>query len=67
MFNITAQDKFLVLGSDGFFGVFNPDEAAAALMRHINDGRPVKNVCERLINEVSVLHSSSVLCKYFIV
>lgn len=56
VFNITERDRFLLLGCDGFFSVFNPDEAAAAVMRHINDGRPVKNLCERLINEVTCMH-----------
>lgn len=66
VFNITERDRFLLLGCDGFFGVFNPDEAAAAVMRHIDDGRPVKNVCERLINEVSSLNTSQAQCKHFI-
>ncbi|EIE23484.1 protein serine/threonine phosphatase 2C [Coccomyxa subellipsoidea C-169] len=55
VFKITDRDRFLLLGCDGFFGVFNPDEALSAVMRHINDGRPVKNICERLINEVRLL------------
>jgi integrin-linked kinase-associated serine/threonine phosphatase 2C len=52
VFEITERDKFMLLGCDGFFGVYNPDEAASATMKMLGEGRTVKNVCDRLIHEV---------------
>ena len=48
---MTQRDRFLLLGCDGFFGVFNPEDAAA-LTAKLLEGRSAKSVCEKLINEV---------------
>ena len=49
---MTRRDRFLLLGCDGFFGVFNPEDAASLTAKLLQEGRSVKSVCDKLINEV---------------
>jgi hypothetical protein len=51
VFRLSPSDRFLLLGCDGFFGVFNED-AAAMTAQLLGEGRTAKGVCDRLINEV---------------
>ena len=52
IFDITSRDQFLLLGCDGFWSVFGPDDAVAFARDLIQEGATAKHVCNRLINEV---------------
>ena len=52
VFRVTARDKFLLLGCDGFFGVFAPDDAVRRTQQLMQEGRNAKATCNRLIFEV---------------
>ena len=52
VFKLSDRDRFLLLGCDGFFGVFNPEDAARLTAQLLDEGRAAKSVCDRLINEV---------------
>ena len=49
---LSPRDQFLLLGCDGFWGVFAPEDAVAFAARLLKDGSTAKHVCNRLINEV---------------
>ena len=70
VFEVTQRDRFLLLGCDGFFGVFNPEDAAALTAKLLQEeGRGAKSVCDKLINEVviCVLYCVIDMCILFFV
>ena len=53
VFNITApRDRFLLLGCDGFWGIFGADDAVQFASAELGKGSSAKHTCSRLINEV---------------
>lgn len=55
VFNLTAQDKFLLCGCDGFWSCFSPEDAVQAMAEMLETGKPLKAACDRLIYMVSLL------------
>ena len=52
VFELMPRDKFVLLGCDGFWGVFGPDDACTMAFSLMQAGHPPKHICNRLINEV---------------
>eukprot|EP00854_Cymbomonas_tetramitiformis_P013888 gene13888-16414_t len=50
-FRLTPVDKFMILGCDGFWGVFGPQDAVDFVASYLKEGRTVKAVCNRILNE----------------
>ncbi|KAI8475948.1 MAG: phosphatase 2C-like domain-containing protein [Monoraphidium minutum] len=50
VFTLTPRDLFLLLACDGFWGVFDPQDAVAAARQLLAEGRDAKAVTNRLVN-----------------
>lgn len=57
IFDLTTRDQFLLLGCDGFWNVFGPNDAIVFASKLAAQGATTKHICNRLINEaVRVRH-----------
>ena len=53
VFNFSApRDHFLLLGCDGFWGIFGAEDAVQFASAELAKGSSAKHTCSRLINEV---------------
>jgi len=49
-FQLGHSDRFILMGCDGFWGVFGPQDAVDFVAKY-QDGRSVKAICNRILNE----------------
>lgn len=52
IFELGPRDRFLLLGCDGFWGVFSPSDAVKLTTSLLTEGLSPKAITNRLINEV---------------
>lgn len=50
-FDVTEREHFIILGCDGLWGVFGPNDAVDFVHKLLNEGLPVTGVCRRLVRE----------------
>ncbi|KAL9262567.1 putative protein phosphatase 2C 8 [Drosera capensis] len=50
-FDLTDREHFIILGCDGLWGVFGPDDAVEFVHKLLKEGLPVTAVCRRLVRE----------------
>ncbi|CAO2818123.1 unnamed protein product [Amaranthus hypochondriacus] len=50
-FDITHNEHFIILGCDGLWGVFGPNDAVEFVHKMLQDGVPVAAACRRLVKE----------------
>ncbi|KAH9616812.1 hypothetical protein KSS87_007699 [Heliosperma pusillum] len=50
-FDITQREHFIILGSDGLWGVLGPKDAVDFVHKLLKEGLPVAVVCRRLVRE----------------
>jgi integrin-linked kinase-associated serine/threonine phosphatase 2C len=53
-FELIPRDHFLLLGCDGFWGVFSPNDAMDLTASLLEQGRDMKSITNRLVHEVRV-------------
>ena len=61
VFNLTAQDKFLLCGCDGFWSCFSPQDAVQAVADMLEKGKFLKAICDRLIYMVRLSVNSDLI------
>uniref|UniRef100_A0A7S0RWZ6 protein-serine/threonine phosphatase n=1 Tax=Pyramimonas obovata TaxID=1411642 RepID=A0A7S0RWZ6_9CHLO len=50
-FERKPQDAFVLMGCDGFWGVFGPQDAIDFVHKYLEEGRTAKAICNRILNE----------------
>lgn len=50
-FELTKRENFMILGCDGLWGVFSPDDAVNFVARQLKEGLPTNVICRRLVRE----------------
>lgn len=50
-FELTKRENFMILGCDGLWGVFGPDDAVNFVARQLKEGLPTNVICRRLVRE----------------
>ena len=56
-FNLTKQDRFLILGCDGFWSCWSADEAVKTTQGLLEGGRSPKEAANRIIYLVSLINT----------
>ena len=67
VFNLGGQDRFMLCGCDGFWSCFSPEDAVQAVSGMLEKGKPLKAICNRLVNMVGHKQQllRSALCNSF--
>lgn len=50
-FELTKKENFMILGCDGLWGVFGPDDAVNFVARQLQEGLSTNAICRRLVRE----------------
>lgn len=50
-FELTKRENFMILGCDGLWGVFGPDDAVNFVARQLKEGLSTNAICRRLVRE----------------
>ncbi|KAE8124872.1 hypothetical protein FH972_019718 [Carpinus fangiana] len=50
-FDLTDREHFIILGCDGLWGVFGPNDAVDFVHKLLKEGLPVTAICRRLVKE----------------
>mmetsp|Transcript_35829 Transcript_35829/g.89448 ORF Transcript_35829/g.89448 Transcript_35829/m.89448 type:complete len:140 (-) Transcript_35829:1888-2307(-) len=66
-FELTPSDRLMLLGCDGFWGVFGATEAANMAAKLVAEGKGAKFVTNRLLNEAIIKRNCKDNCTVLLV